>query len=551
MRSLRSRLVLGSALVAVVPLAVAMLLISQRVSRTVRAEADQRLASTLGALRTRLAADGERIGEQLRILGGDLALKRLYLVRGAGSRELSDFLVERQFLLGLDFLEVADSSRRVIAEGTPAPAPGTVPVLSASAPIRYEGATVGTVRGGRLLDARFLDALKRASGVELALRGPDGRVVASTLPGLDARALAAAAVSGRVPLEGHTWFARGFELPLGSRGTMSVTGLVSTAAAEQTNATLRITAILLGLAGAAVAIVLGLLWSGQVSRPVERLAAFSHRVAQGDWNEPLALPSVRELQTLVGALDRMRADLRGYRERLLTSERQAAWGQMARTVAHEIKNPLTPIAISIADLRRSFEQQREDFPAILEQAARTIGDEIETLKHLLQEFSDFGRLPAPRFAPLRVSELLADIETLYAREIAAGRLEVARPPAEITLAADAGQLRQALVNLIKNGLEATGAPAEGAPGSGGRVTLAARALERELEIAVSDTGPGLTAERRAAPFAPGLTTKAQGSGLGLTVVERVVSDHGGTIAVESEPARGTTFRMRLPLARET
>ena len=543
MRSLRSRLVLGSALVAVVPLAVAMLLISQRVSRTVRAEADQRLASTLGALRTRLAADGERIGEQLRILGGDPALKRLYLVRGAGNRELSDFLAERQFLLGLDFLEVADSSRRVIAEGTPAPAPGTVPALAASAPIRYEGATVGTVRGGRLLDARFLDALKRASGVELALRDRDGRVVASTLAGLDARALAAGAASGRVQLEGHTWFARGFELPLGAPGTLSVTGLVSTAAAEQTNATLRITAILLGLAGAAVAIVLGPLWSGQVSRPVERLAAFSHRVAQGDWNEPLALPSVRELQTLVGALDRMRADLRGYRERLLTSERQAAWGQMARTMAHEIKNPLTPIAISIADLRRSFEQKREDFPAILEQASRTIGDEIETLKHLLQEFSDFGRLPAPRFAPLRVSELLADVETLYAREIAAGRLEVARPAAEIALEGDAGQLRQALVNLIKNGLEAT-APQ-------GRVTLAARALERELEIVVADNGSGLSPARRAAPFAPGLTTKAQGSGLGLTVVERVVSDHGGAIAVESEPGRGTAFRMRLPLARES
>ena len=176
-------------------------------------------------------------------------------------------------------------------------------------------------------------------------------------------------------------------------------------------------------------------------------------------------------------------------------------------------------------------------------AARLPAGVIGDLKHLLQEFSDFGRLPAPRFAPLRVSELLADVETLYAREIAAGRLEVARPAAEIALEADAGQLRQALVNLIKNGLEAT-APQ-------GRVTLAARALERELEIVVADNGSGLSPARRAAPFAPGLTTKAQGSGLGLTVVERVVSDHGGAIAVESEPGLGTAFRMRLPLARES
>ena len=132
--------------------------------------------------------------------------------------------------------------------------------------------------------------------------------------------------------------------------------------------------------GLALAVLLGLLWSSQVSRPVERLAAFSQRVAQGEWDEPLTLESVRELQTLVAALDRMRGDLRAYRERLVASERQAAWSQMARIVAHEVKNPLTPIAISIADLKRSFDQQRPDFPAILEQAVRTIGDEVDALQ---------------------------------------------------------------------------------------------------------------------------------------------------------------------------
>src|SRR5206468_7617710 len=174
-----------------------------------------------------------------------------------------------------------------------------------------------------------------------------------------------------------------------------ITGLVPTAAADRTIAALQLTSLLLGLLGLAVAIGLGALWSSQVSRPVEQLAAVSQRIARGEWDEPIRIRSVRELQTLIAAFERMRADLGDYRERLLTSERQAAWGQMARTMAHEIKNPLTPIAISIADLRRSFEQKREDFPAILEQASRTIGDEIETLKHLLQEFSDFGRLPAP------------------------------------------------------------------------------------------------------------------------------------------------------------
>src|SRR6185503_15743989 len=107
--------------------------------------------------------------------------------------------------------------------------------------------------------------------------------------------------------------------------------------------------------------------------------------------------------------DRMRADLRGYRDRLRTSERHAAWSQMARQVAHEVKNPLTPIAVSVADLRRSFEQKRPDFPQILDQAVRTIGEEVESLKRLLQSFSELGRMPEPHPEPCVLDDLLGDL----------------------------------------------------------------------------------------------------------------------------------------------
>jgi len=277
-----------------------------------------------------------------------------------------------------------------------------------------------------------------------------------------------------------------------------------------------------------------------VSRPVEALAAYSERLARGEWDQPLTIDSVRELEALVAALDRMRLDLASYRERLVTSERHAAWSLMARKVAHEVKNPLTPIAISIADLQRSYEQGRPEFPAILAQAVRTISDEIESLRRMLQEFSDFARLPEPRFVPCRPDALLADLGALYAREIVEGRLHVARPAPEVPFAGDPAQLRQALVNLVKNGLEATP--------PGGRVSVAARADGDALEIAVADTGPGLAPEQRVNLFAPGFTTKAHGSGLGLTIVQRIVHEHGGAIAVESATGAGTTFRVRLPLA---
>src|SRR5262249_44999014 len=160
-----------------------------------------------------------------------------------------------------------------------------------------------------------------------------------------------------------------------------------------------------------------------------------------------------------------------------------------RMVAHEIKNPLTPIAVSVADLKRSFERNQEDFPAILEQAVKTIGAEVDALKRILQEFSDFARLPPPVFAPCRLSALTSQLAGLYAREVAAGRRALSPTESDITFTADQGQVRQALVNLIQNGLEAIDAS--------GRVEVAARVEGGALEFAVSDSGPGLTAGRKA------------------------------------------------------
>jgi len=527
-RSLRSRLILGSALIAVVPLAVAMVLLSQRIEAMVRTQATERLDAALGTLATRLEGDRARIAERLAILAAEPQLKRLYLVRPAGGRDLADYLGERRILLGLDFLRVADTTGAVVSEDASPDTRGAPRVEAvAGAPIRYERSTVGELRGGLVLDAAFLERLRQAGGLELVLRDAAGDTIAATIG-----STAATARSHR---------SRSVPLALGGSAS-TLTGLVSTAEADRTIAALQWTSALLGALGLGIAVLLGVWWSSQVSRPVERLAAFAHRVAQGEWDEPLELRSVRELETLVSALDRMRGDLRAYRDRLVISERQAAWSQMARKVAHEVKNPLTPIAISVADLKRSYELGRPDFPQILDQAVRTVAAEVETLKRLLQEFSDFGRMPAPRIAPCPLSNLFADLETLYAREVAAGRLALVRPEGDLAFPADAGQMRQALVNLIKNGLEIA---------DDVRVTVTAAITGTWLELTVSDSGPGIGEEQRAQLFVPGFTTKAHGAGLGLTIVERIVSDHRGTIAVDSRPGGGTTFRIRLPRERRT
>jgi nitrogen fixation/metabolism regulation signal transduction histidine kinase len=304
----------------------------------------------------------------------------------------------------------------------------------------------------------------------------------------------------------------------------------------------RITAVITGAAGILLAVLLGTLGSSQISGPVERIAAFSRRMAQGDWDEPLRVESVRELESLVEALDRMRRDLTAYREKLLVSERQAAWSQMARAVAHEVRNPLTPIAVSVADLKRSYDLKREDFPEILSQSVHTITEEIHTLERLLREFSEFARLPEPNVSDCRVAELWGDLRTLYGRESAGGRLHLDPAQPDLVFPADPDQVRQALVNLVRNGLETR---------DDSVVSLSAAREDGVVRISVSDTGPGLSAEHRARLFTPGFTTKATGSGLGLTVVQRIVHDHGGSIEVTSDPERGTTFRLSFPSTRET
>ena len=568
--SLRVRLIAGFSLVAIVPVAIAVLLLGSRIQSEVRAQSADRLAAALGFLRARLDADGARLSEKLALLAADAQLKRLYLVEAASDAELREYLANQQFLLDLDYLCVADTTGAIVADGSTAPAarprPGREPVaagalgparepglslaglpggralaLDATAPIRYRDERVGLVRGGFVLDSLRLAELRETSGVELVLWDADGRVTASTLAGAESLAVAASGAATRVTLGGRSYLARGDTLAPGGGSGVRIAGLVSTAGTDATLAALRTTSLVLGLLAAGLAALLGLAWSLQVSRPVERLAAFSQRISRGEWDEPLAFESVRELQALVEALERMRGDLRGYRERLVASERQAAYGQMARKVAHEIKNPLTPIAISVADLKRSYEQQRPDFPQILEQAVRTIDEEVQSLKRMLQEFSDFGRFPHPEFAPCDLGALLVDVRTLFGHEADAGRLRVTSPEGALVAEADRGQLRQALVNLVQNGLDAAG--------PGGSVRVHARRAGGTAEIGVADDGPGLRPEQREQLFVPGFTTKAHGSGLGLTIVERIVTDHGGSIEVDTAPGRGTAFTLRLPLKR--
>jgi len=570
MNSLRTRLIAGFSLVAVLPLALAMLLLSQRIQQTMQAQAAARLEAAVEVARSELASDGERLAARLRLLARDPELRRRLLVEPAGSLAFRTALEDERFLLGLDHLAVFDTAGYVLADASLAPrlgraaspaealppapdsgvsvlplASGNALVLDAREPIRYDGATVAILRGGLRLDSLRVARLARTTGLDLVLRDAGGRVVSTTLAGgaMPAPRPGDASI-GRVRLGARAYFTR--ETALGADDAAAPAGwlvaLAPTAPADDAIAVLRLTALALGGLGVLLAIVLGIVWSHQVSAPVERLAAVSERLSRGEWDDPVELESVRELRSLVDALERMRLDLRRYRDHLRASERQAAYGQMARRVAHEIKNPLTPIALSVAGLQRAHDRGQPGFDQVLQETVRTVGEEVQRLKTLLQEFGELGRFPPPRPTRFDVGELLGDLASLHAHDVDAGRLACRRPPGALPVDADRDQIRRALLNLVQNGLDAAG--------ESGHVTLAASAEGDRVRIAVSDDGPGLDDEQRAQLFVPGFTTKTHGSGLGLTLVERIVAEHGGTLDVTSAPGRGTTFVLHLPFRPE-
>jgi len=301
-----------------------------------------------------------------------------------------------------------------------------------------------------------------------------------------------------------------------------------------------------GLA-AAVGILLGAalsFWAARrITRPVERLAAGARAVASGNWNARVEVASQDEIGELARAFNSMTLQLVEQRDRLVQTERVAAWRELARRLAHELKNPLFPLQITIENLQRAKEQAPDQFDEVFRESSLTLLAELADLKKIVGRFSDFAKMPPPQLERVDVNELVRQTMRLFEAQFKAeGRAPI---EARIECAEDAGsveadpeQLGRALQNLALNAIDAM-------PGGG---TLRIRTARRDgtVELEISDTGQGLTTEECERLFTPYYTTKQHGTGLGLAIVQSVVADHKGRISVESEPGRGATFRIELP-----
>lgn len=330
-------------------------------------------------------------------------------------------------------------------------------------------------------------------------------------------------------------------LSLGDKTGITITAARSRRALLGAVEQLDLTVLLIGSATLASALLITVLLSRGLAKPVRALAEQAQRVIHGD-PQPVVATGARELVEAAEAFNRAIADLVALRKRLAVTERIAARREIARRVAHEIKNPLLPIRASVETLRRLRARQDPAFDDYFDEATRTVLDEVARISNIVSEFTRFARLPAPQPAPFDVEEAVRAVVQLHAAAGAPIDFHAEAPP---VLVADKDQVIQVVTNLVQNAQHAL------LERPGGRVEVRLSREQDKLVLCVTDNGPGIAPEMRARLFEPYATTKAEGTGLGLAIVERIVVEHGGEITANDAPGGGAAFVVKLPLAGPT
>jgi nitrogen fixation/metabolism regulation signal transduction histidine kinase len=575
---LKRRIILLLIVAAVLPLFAVFISLAVYANKQRESLVNMKLNSVYGGAVSLYERQGTAVLSQMKQLADDPGLLRYLLVKDRNGyidqQGLIDFAVKMKNLLNLDYLTIVAPDGIVMARGHDpglfgdrvSGDPVFVEALKGQkvqsldkvsyagseflismglAPVWYENREmIGVVAGGEYLDDEFCRNLQVLSGAEILLV-EGNTLLAKTMPGKTDELLIYLQdmKTYRTKVEG-LWYTFS-RYPLQDFSGNKVADLlmgVSTHDLDILFGNMRLIYGGFAIGGLILAVIFGYLFAIGFTRPIYKLTWVADRLADGDFSARVNYNSRGELGNLIDTFNKMAADLENYRRKIVETERLSAFTMMARKVAHEIKNPLTPIRIAVEDLRRAFSKSDQRFAEDFDRSTNTVLQEVQSLAKIVEEFSEFAKFPPPEPAPDDLNEIVKATLSLYGKELDEGTLKADLSSKSIPVFADGNQIKRASVNLIKNALEAIP--------PGGRVTIRTFSSDRTATLIIADNGPGLSPQARENLFNPYFTTKPGGSGLGLVIVKKIVNEHDGRIRIGSSTEGGTAAVLELPLHKD-
>lgn len=527
--SLRLRLILALTFIAVVAMSIALVIPLWRAERRANAEADARLneASRRARLMVerRVAEASSRFERMLGAISSEEAI-RDHLLRGPAQPAAQD-LTRLAARFSFERASVQDAAGNTLAQVEPESERNSPIELTTTLSLAGERLRVSA---GDRISSELTEAIAQLAEGSAVLITDTGDELHRTGPDPDR--------------------ARRAQIGIGEAGWRVQLAIAGGDVAQIRRETLTsfLATLPIALAGA---FLVGLVLAYTISKPVRALTERVEAIAR-ERAKPLLIPDDRnEVRRLQTAIEQLLVALDTSELQRREAERIAAWEDVAKRIAHEVKNPLSPIKLAVENLQRTRIKAPEAFDRALAEESATILEEVESLRRLVDEFSEFARLPRPTFQPVWPAELVRKAVSLFKPRIERCQVRVQFEIADeqLSIEADAEQLGRVLKNVIANALDAM------EPVDQRTLKISVRpqrSVEPELlSIQIQDSGVGVTAELARRAFEPYFTTKhgRGGTGLGMAIAARIIAEHGGTIQIEGAPERGAMVTIVLPFKR--